>query len=118
MRDVSHEDDAHEDARRYYPLRALILYEEAQALGIVPKFHPEEDHVYDIRDFPPAAAEVAVLTLLRVFRRYADSRVGEGDARVAQPGDAQHDAAGGRRVERPITRAGTAHVQLIRLPII
>ena len=25
----------------------------------------------------------------------------EGDARVAQPGDAQHDAAGGRRVERP-----------------
>ena len=82
MRDVSHEDDAHEDARRYYPLRALILYEEAQALGIVPKFHPEEDHVYDIRDFPPAAAEVAVLTLLRVFRRYADSRVGEGDVEL------------------------------------
>ena len=36
---VSHEDTSHEDARKYYPLRALILYEEAQALGVVPKFH-------------------------------------------------------------------------------
>lgn len=35
---VAREDDAHEDARRYYPLRALILYEEAQALGVVPRF--------------------------------------------------------------------------------
>ena len=51
-RDVSHEATRTRTCRRYYPLRALILYEEAQALGIVPKFHPEEDHVYDIRDFP------------------------------------------------------------------
>jgi hypothetical protein len=76
---VSHEDSSHEDARKYYPLRALIMYEEAQALNVVPKFYTKKDSVYDIRAFPPAAAEVAVLTLLRVFRRYADSHAGEGD---------------------------------------
>ena len=78
---VAREDDAHEDARKYYPLRALILYEEAQALGVVPKFRlgadSERDSEYDIRGFPPAAAEVAVLTLLRVFRRYSDAHAGE-----------------------------------------
>ena len=90
-RAVAREDDAHEDARKYYPLRALILYEEAQALGVVPKFqlggggepggdtnHPA-DSEYDIRGFPPAAAEVAVLTLLRVFRRYSDAHAGDED---------------------------------------
>jgi pentatricopeptide repeat protein len=76
---VSHEVDSHEDARMYYPLKALIMYEEAQALGVVPKFFMKGDSVYDVRAFPPAAAEVAVLTLLRVFRRYSDSHAGEGD---------------------------------------
>jgi len=78
---VAREDDAHEDARKYYPLRALILYEEAQALGVVPKFQlgadGPTDSEYDIRGFPPAAAEVAVLTLLRVFRRYSDAHAGD-----------------------------------------
>jgi pentatricopeptide repeat protein len=78
---VAREDDAHEDARKYYPLRALILYEEAQALGVVPKFQLGADgpidSEYDIRGFPPAAAEVAVLTLLRVFRRYSDAHAGD-----------------------------------------
>jgi pentatricopeptide repeat protein len=76
---VSHEDTSHEDARKYYPLRALILYEEAQALGVVPKFHMDRDETYDIREFPPAAAEVAVLTLLRVFRRNSDAAAGDVD---------------------------------------
>jgi hypothetical protein len=63
--DQFHEVDSHEEARKYYPLRALIMYEEAQAMGVVPKFDAEEDSVYDIRDFPPAAAEVAAgLTLV------------------------------------------------------
>ena len=47
-------------------------------MGVVPKFDAEEDSVYDIRDFPPAAAEVAVLTLLRVFRRHSDSHAHAG----------------------------------------
>jgi len=73
-RAVSHETSSHEDAARYYPSQALIMYEEAQGLGIVPKFsRDDEDFVYDIREFPPAAAEVMLLTWLRVVRRRTDA---------------------------------------------
>lgn len=73
-RAASHEASSHEDARTYYPVQALIMYEEAQSLGLVPKFAlEEEDFMYDIRDFPPAAAEVMVLTWLRVVRRRTDA---------------------------------------------
>ena len=44
--DQFHEVDSHEEARKYYPLRALIMYEEAQAMGVVPKFDAEEAGAY------------------------------------------------------------------------
>ena len=72
-RAVSHEMSSHEDAARYYPSQALIMYEEAQSLGIVAPFSRTEDFVYDIREFPPAAAEVMLLTWLRVVRRLTDA---------------------------------------------
>ena len=73
-RAASHETSSHEDAARYYPSQALIMFEEAQSLGIVPPFSREEDFVYDVREFPPAAAEVMLLTWLRVVRRLTDSK--------------------------------------------
>lgn len=73
-RAASHEASSHEDARTYYPVQALILYEEAQSLGLAPKFDLEQEgFMYDIRGFPPAAAEVMVLTWLRVIRRRTDA---------------------------------------------
>jgi len=73
-RAVSHETSSHEDAHKYYPVQALIMYEEAQSMGVVPPFASEaEEFVYDIRDFPPAAAEVMILTWLRVVRRRTDA---------------------------------------------
>ena len=120
-REVSREDDAHEDARKYYPLRALILYEEAQALGVVPKFYMENDNVYDIRGFPPAAAEVAVLTLLRVFRRYSDSHVGAGEVdlpnvtlRVLSDDEMEEMLRDGDRSNRRLARTGDRVVVLLR----
>ena len=131
-RAVAREDDAHEDARKYYPLRALILYEEAQALGVVPKFqlggggepggdtnHPA-DSEYDIRGFPPAAAEVAVLTLLRVFRRYSDAHAGDEDP-PELPGvtlrvlsDSETDAMSDSAADRRLARTGDRVVVLLR----
>ena len=116
-------DDAHEDARKYY-LRALILYEEAQALGVVPKFRlgadSERDSEYDIRGFPPAAAEVAVLTLLRVFRRYSDAHAGEEEVtelpsvtlRVLS--DAEMEAMSDSAADRRLARTGDRVVVLLR----
>jgi len=73
-RAVSHEMSSHEDAGKYYPTQALIMFEEAQGLGVVPAFSREdEDFVYDVREFPPAAAEVMLLTWLRVVRRRTDA---------------------------------------------
>lgn len=121
---VAREDDAHEDARKYYPLRALILYEEAQALGVVPKFRlgadSEMDSEYDIRGFPPAAAEVAVLTLLRVFRRYSDAHAGDEEApelpsvtlRVLS--DAEMEAMSDSAADRRLARTGDRVVVLLR----
>jgi pentatricopeptide repeat protein len=52
-----------------YPERALVLYEEAQAAGVVPRFSLAAPAEVDLRPLPPAAAEVCVLALLRVMRR-------------------------------------------------
>jgi len=60
-----------------YPDRALVLYEEAQAAAIVPRFSLGSDSEIDLRPLPPAAAEVCVLTLLRVLRR---RRAASGDS--------------------------------------
>ena len=121
---VAREDDAHEDARKYYPLRALILYEEAQALGVVPKFQlgadGPTDSEYDIRGFPPAAAEVAVLTLLRVFRRYSDAHAGDENVpelpsvtlRVLS--DAEMEAMSDSAADRRLARTGDRVVVLLR----
>ena len=121
---VAREDDAHEDARKYYPLRALILYEEAQALGVVPKFRlgadSERDSEYDIRGFPPAAAEVAVLTLLRVFRRYSDARAGDQDppelpsVTLRVLSDLETDAMTDSAADRRLARTGDRVVVLLR----
>ena len=62
--------------RPFYPERALVLYEEAQAAGVVPRFALHAPSVLDLRPLPPAAAEVAVLTALRVLRR---RRAASGD---------------------------------------
>lgn len=119
---AAHEDSSHEDAKKYYPLRALIMYEEAQALGVVPKFRMEDDSVYDLRAFPPAAAEVAVLTLLRVFRRYSDSHAGEGEVELPNVtlrllSDEEHEelvsAPDGRSSHR-LARTGDRVVVLLR----
>ena len=40
---VTHQSNVHEDAATYYPTKALILFEEAQAIGIVPQFEMSED---------------------------------------------------------------------------
>ena len=121
---VAREDDAHEDARKYYPLRALILYEEAQALGVVPKFQlgGDDDHpTYDIRGFPPAAAEVAVLTLLRVFRRYADSHAGKREVelpsvtlRVLSDDEMEEMLRTGDKSDQRLARTGDRVVVLLR----
>lgn len=60
-----------------YPERALVLYEEAQAAGVVPRFSLGAAGEIDLRPLPPAAAEVCVLTLLRVLRR---RRTASGDS--------------------------------------
>ena len=60
-----------------YADRALVLFEEAQAAAIVPRFSLGADCVIDMRPLPPAAAEVCVLTLLRVLRR---RRIASGDS--------------------------------------
>ncbi len=60
-----------------YPERALVLYEEAQAAGVVPRFHLSAASEIDLRPLPPAAAEVCVLTLMRVLRR---RRTASGDS--------------------------------------
>ena len=70
---VTHQSNVHEDAATYYPTKALILFEEAQAIGIVPKFEMSEDSEYDMRNFPPAAAEVALLTLIRKIKRHVEA---------------------------------------------
>ena len=50
------------------------MFEEAQGSGVVPAFNREdEDFVSTIREFPPAAAEVMLLTWLRVVRRRTDA---------------------------------------------
>ena len=120
---MAREDDARRRAQ-YYPLRALILYEEAQALGVVPKFRlgadSERDSEYDIRGFPPAAAEVAVLTLLRVFRRYSDAHAGEEEVtelpsvtlRVLS--DAEMEAMSDSAADRRLARTGDRVVVLLR----
>ena len=120
-RAVSHEDSSHEDARKYYPLRALIMYEEAQAIGVVPKFATETDSVYDIRKFPPAAAEVAVLTMLRVFRRYSDAHAGAGDAELPDVtlrvlSDEEHEEmiASGDDEGRRLAQTGDRVIVLLR----
>ena len=120
-RAVSHEDSSHEDARKYYPLRALIMYEEAQAIGVVPKFATETDSVYDIRKFPPAAAEVAVLTMLRVFRRFSDAHAGAGDVELPNVtlrvlSDEEHEEmiASGDDEGRRLAQTGDRVVVLLR----
>ena len=65
-----------------YPERALVLYEEAQAAGIVPRFSLSGPFVIDLRPLPPAAAEVCVLALLRVLRR---RRIASGDSLKLHP---------------------------------
>lgn len=65
-----------------YPERALSLFEDAQALGVVPRFTWGGPQEIDLRQLPPAAAEVCVLTLLRVLRR---RRAASGDRLAAQP---------------------------------
>lgn len=65
-----------------YPERALSLFEDAQALGVVPRFTWGAAAEVDLRQLPPAAAEVCVLTLLRVLRR---RRAASGDTLVARP---------------------------------
>ncbi|ACO61700.1 predicted protein [Micromonas commoda] len=120
-RAVSHEDSSHEDARKYYPLRALIMYEEAQAIGVVPKFATETDSVYDIRKFPPAAAEVAVLTMLRVFRRRSDAHAGAGDdelpnvtLRVLSDEEHEEMIASGDDEGRRLAQTGDRVIVLLR----
>jgi pentatricopeptide repeat protein len=65
-----------------YPERALVLYEEAQAAGVVPRFNLSAPGEVDLRPLPPAAAEVCVLTLLRVMRR---RRTASGDSLKMHP---------------------------------
>ena len=65
-----------------YPERALVLYEEAQAAGVVPRFNLSAPGEVDLRPLPPAAAEVCVLTLLRVMRR---RRTASGDTLKMHP---------------------------------
>jgi hypothetical protein len=65
-----------------YPERALVLYEEAQAAGVVPRFNLAAPSVVDLRPLPPAAAEVCVLALLRVMRR---RRTASGDSLKVHP---------------------------------
>lgn len=60
-----------------YPERALVLYEEAQAAGVVPRFNLAGPCEVDLRSLPPAAAEVCVLALLRVIRR---RRIASGES--------------------------------------
>ena len=81
---VTHQSNVHEDAATYYPTKALILFEEAQAIGIVPKFEMSEDSEYDMRNFPPAAAEVALLTLIRKIKRHVEA-FGEKDLKNRLP---------------------------------
>ena len=74
-----------------YPERALVLFEEAQAAGVVPRFSLGGPCVIDLRPLPPAAAEVCVLTLLRVLRR---RRVASGDSlKLFQVSLRVHDVA-------------------------
>lgn len=60
-------------ATALYPERAINLFEEAQAAGVVPRFRlgnaANTVTEVDLRPLPPAAAEVCVLTLLRALRR-------------------------------------------------
>lgn len=65
-----------------YPERALSLFEDAQALGVVPRFTFGGASELDLRQLPPAAAEVCVLTLLRVQRR---RRAASGDRLMVHP---------------------------------
>ena len=81
---VTHQSNVHEDAATYYPTKALILFEEAQAIGIVPQFEMSEDSEYDMRNFPPAAAEVALLTLIRKIKRHVEAH-GEKDLKNRLP---------------------------------
>ena len=81
---VSHQSNVHEDAATYYPKKALILFEEAQSIGIVPQFDMQNDSEYDMRNFPPAAAEVALLTLIRVIKRHVELH-GEKDMKNRLP---------------------------------
>jgi len=81
---VTHQSNVHEDAATYYPTKALILFEEAQAIGIVPQFEMSEDSEYDMRNFPPAAAEVALLTLIRKIKRHVETH-GEKDLKNRLP---------------------------------
>ena len=81
---VTHQSNVHEDAATYYPTKALILFEEAQAIGIVPQFEMNEDSEYDMRNFPPAAAEVALLTLIRKIKRHVEAH-GEKDLKNRLP---------------------------------
>lgn len=64
-----------------YPERALVLFEEAQAAGVVPRFELHAPSTLDLRPLPPAAAEVALLTALRVLRR---RRAASGDTAPVQ----------------------------------
>ena len=77
--------------------------------------------MYDIRGFPPAAAEVAVLTLLRVFRRYSDSHVGAGEVdlpnvtlRVLSDDEMEEMLRDGDRSNRRLARTGDRVVVLLR----
>jgi inosine/xanthosine triphosphate pyrophosphatase family protein len=60
------------------PERALVLYEEAQAAGIVPRFSLSGPCVIDLRPLPPAAAEVCVLALLGP---HGEEKIFEGECR-------------------------------------
>mmetsp|Transcript_7934 Transcript_7934/g.26349 ORF Transcript_7934/g.26349 Transcript_7934/m.26349 type:complete len:1076 (-) Transcript_7934:54-3281(-) len=57
------------DEYRLYPDRGFLIFEEAQSLGIIPAFQLERPGEIDLRHIPPAAADMAILTYLRVQNR-------------------------------------------------
>ena len=102
--------------------RALILYEEAQALGVVPKFYMERRlNVYDIRGFPPAAAEGGcadapsrVSAVLGLARRGGEDGPPQRHAPRAERRRDGEMLSDGDRSNRRLARTGDRVVVLFR----
>ena len=79
---AAHYSSAALSASTLFPTRALALYEEAQALQLVPRFTFGAPLVVDTLPMCPVTAEVCILTLLRVLRR---RKTASGDSQRLQP---------------------------------